>query len=331
MMTGTAQQSSRRLADETAERLLLIIEDDEVERAAKIRALAGCEHASVLAARSRDCVEVATAVSPRALLIEATEAGEIGSDVHRVLERDHRISAVVLGHERAERARRRYPRWAARFHGITVPVRAEEIAAFIAQPPLPESWAGFFTPAECLRAAGIGDHSLSIDCIASDGSRLGSIALERGTILAAQTASRTGFDAFRELVTKPGVRAVMRPPGRVEPHSDLAGGWEAVLLEALRLHDEERRAAPPAPLAGSRVFEGAEGTPPAGRAPVVAEPQRGRQQDVQELVDLAIQAVLAKDYDTAVEALERARRLDPSDMSIPPRLARLYARNSVAR
>jgi hypothetical protein len=57
MMTETAQQSSRRLADETAERLLLIIEDDDVERAVKIRAVAECKQASVLAAGSRDCVD----------------------------------------------------------------------------------------------------------------------------------------------------------------------------------------------------------------------------------------------------------------------------------
>jgi hypothetical protein len=30
-------------------------------------------------------------------------------------------------------------------------------------------------------------------------------------------------------------------------------------------------------------------------------------------------------------ALEQAGRLDPDDASIPPRLARLYARNSAAR
>jgi hypothetical protein len=35
-------------------------------------------------------------------------ADEIGQNVHRVLERDHRVSAVILGHERAERARRKH-------------------------------------------------------------------------------------------------------------------------------------------------------------------------------------------------------------------------------
>jgi hypothetical protein len=238
---SAACHGGRRTAHDIAERLLLIVDDDDGERAAKIRALAACKHVSVLGTCSRDCVDAALTVAPRALLVEATASGELGPDVHRVLELDHRISAIIWGHERAERARRRYPRVASRFVGIAVPVRAEEIAAFIAQPPLPESWAGFFTPAECLRAAGIGEHSLSIDCVSADGSRLGFIAVERGAILRAQTSSPTGFEAFRELVTSCGVRAVMRPPVPVEPQPDLAGGWEFVLLEALRLHDQERR------------------------------------------------------------------------------------------
>jgi len=335
-MSETAHQSSRRPAEELAERLLLIIEDDDAQRAIKIRALAECKQVSVLGTCGRDCVDVALTVSPRAVLIEATESGEIVPDVHRVLERDHRISAVILGHDRAELARRKYPRVAARFHGIAVPVRAEEIAAFIAQPPLPESWAGFFTPAECLRAAGVGDHSLSIDCISSDGSRLGTIVMEQGSILSAQTSSRTGFDAFRELVTSPGVRAVMRPPVRVEAQTDLAGGWEFVLLEALRLHDQERRSAALAAAGNPPALPGGRAPEPTGAARVDPEPRSAtqrqyRKEDVQELVDRAIQAVLVKDYDAAVEALEQAGRLDPDNADIPPRLARLYARNSAAR
>jgi hypothetical protein len=279
---------------------------------------------------------VALAVSPRALLIEATERGEIGPDVHGVLERDHRISAVVLGHDRAERARRRYPRLAARFHGIAVPVRTEEIAAFIAQPPLPESWAGSFSPAECLQAAGIGEHSLSIDCISANGSRLGWIAVDRGAILFAQTSSRTGFEAFRELVTTPGVRAVMRPPVRVEPQTGLAGSWELVLLEAVRLHDQERGGALLATEGDPPGLEGGPVTRPASRAmpepgPRSPTARQSRLEGVQELIDRAIQAVFAQDYDAAVVALEQAGRLDPDDVSIPPRLARLYARNSAAR
>jgi hypothetical protein len=316
---ATAHQEAQRPPADTAERLLLIIEDDVAQRAVKIRALAQCKQVSVLGTSSRDCVDVALTVSPRALLIEATESGEIGAEVHRVLERDHRIAAVVLGHDRAELARRKYPRVAARFHGMATPIRAEEVAAFIAQPPLPESWAGFFTPAECLQAAGIGAHSLSIDCISANGSRLGSIAMDRGAILHAQTSSRAGFAAFRELVTSRGVRAVMRPPVRVEPQPDLAGGWEHLLLEALRLHDQE-------PLAASAAPDGrSEG------APRLVASQQGRREEAQVLIDQAIEAVLAKDYGTAVEALEQAGRLDPENASIQPRLARLYARSSTDR
>jgi hypothetical protein len=333
---ATAHPSAQRPSADIAERLLLIVEDDVAQRAIKIRALALCKQVSVLGASSQDCVDVALTVSPRALLIEATESGEIGPNVHRVLERDHRISAVILGHDRAERARRKYPRVAARFHGMATPIRAEEVAAFIAQPPLPESWAGFFTPAECLQAAGIGAHSLSIDCIAANGSRLGSIAMDRGTILHAQTSSRTGFEAFRELVTSPGVRAVMRPPVEVEPQPDLAGGWELVLLEALRVRDPAPRSAAAAPEGRSPAVEPGRATRASGPAPDDAAPRlatskQDRRAEAQAHIDRAIQAVLVKDYDAAVEALELAGRLDPENPSIQPRLARLYARNSTAR
>jgi hypothetical protein len=97
----------------------------------------------------------------------------------------------------------------------------------------------------------------------------------------------------------------MRPPVQVEPQPDLAGGWELMLLEALRSRERE----------------------PLGAA---ASPQ-DRRAKAQVLIDQAIQAVLDKEYDVAVEALEQAGRLDPENPSIQPRLARLYARNSAAR
>lgn len=243
-MTRPAQKSSGQPPADTAERLVLIVEDDLALRAAKIGALAACQRVSFLGVSTRDCVAVALEVSPRALLIEAAESGEISPDVHQVLERDHRVSAVIVGHERTGRARRRYPGVAARLYGVAGPIRTEEIEAFIAEPPLAESWAGSFSPVECLRAAGIGGHSLSIDCISPSGSRLGSIVMDRGSIVAAQTSSKTGFEAFRELVTSAGVRTIMRPPVQVAPQADLAGDWEFILLEALRLHDQERRGPP---------------------------------------------------------------------------------------
>jgi len=243
-MTGPVQKSSGQPSGDTAERLVLIVEDDPPLRAAKIRALAACKRVSFLGVSSRDVVDVALEVSPRALLIEATDTGEISAEVHRVLERDYRVSAVILGHERTERARRRYAGVAARFYGVASPIRSEEIEAFVAEPPLAESWAGSFSPGECLRAAGIGGHSLSIECVSPSGARLGSIVMERGTIVAAQTSSHTGFEAFRELVTSAGVRTIMRPPVQVEPQPDLAGDWEFILLEALRLHDQDLRRLP---------------------------------------------------------------------------------------
>jgi hypothetical protein len=219
---------------------VLIVEDDLAQRAAKIRALASCPHVSLLGVSHADCVAVALAVSPRSLLIEATETGEISAEVHRVLERDHRISAVILGHERTARARARYAGVAARLYGIAAPIRSEEIEAFISEPPLVESWAGSFSPAECVRAAGVGGHSLSIECISPSGSRLGSIVMDRGAIAFAQAASRTGFDALAELVTSAGVRTIMRPPVQVDPQADLAGDWALVLLKALRSDDPEQ-------------------------------------------------------------------------------------------
>lgn len=254
-MTRSVQKNSGHPPEDTAERLVLIIEDDLALRAAKIRALAACKRVSFLGVSTRDCAEVAVEVSPRALLIEATEKGELSAEVHRVLERDHRVSAVILGHERTERARRKYPGVAARFYGVASPIRSEEIEAFLAEPPLAESWAGSFSPAECLRAAGIGGHSLSIECVSPSGARLGSIVMDRGTIVAAQTTSRAGFDAFRELVTSAGVRTIMRPPVQVVPQPDLVGDWEFILLEALRLHDQELRGAAFASDAGAHAFE----------------------------------------------------------------------------
>src|SRR5688500_17066114 len=130
-MTGPEQWGGGRAPADTAERLMLIVEDDPAQRAARIRALAACRRVSFLGVSHAECVAVAVAVSPRSLLIAATEGGEISAEVHQVLERDHRISAVIMGHERTERARHRYPGVAARLYGIAAPIRSEEIESFI--------------------------------------------------------------------------------------------------------------------------------------------------------------------------------------------------------
>lgn len=232
-MMGPAQKSSGQPSADTAERLILVVEDDPARRSAKLGQLAGCRRVSSRGVSRRDCVEVALALCPRALLIEATEQGDLIPEVLEVLERDHRVSAVIIGHQRTGRARRRYTRFAARLYGVGAPIRSEEIEAFMAEPPLAESWAGSFSPAECLRAAGIGGHSASIECVSPGGARLGAIVMDRGHVVAARTASTAGFEALRELVTSPGARTILRPPVQVEPDPELAGDWERVLLEAL--------------------------------------------------------------------------------------------------
>jgi len=227
-------QGSEPPAATAAEQVVLIVEDDVDRRTAQIAALATCTGVSCLGVSSADCVAVALAVSPRALLLVLSEDGAIGSEVQQLLEADHRLPAVIVGHEATRRARRRYPSVAARLYGVAAPARAEEIDAFVAAPPLAESWAGSFSPAECLQAAGIGGHSLSIECVAANGARLGSIVMECGAVVSASTTRRSGFEALRELVTSPGVRTIMRPPVQVARQPELTGDWAELLRRALR-------------------------------------------------------------------------------------------------
>ena len=238
-------QGSEPPAATAAEHVVLIVEDNVDRRTAQIAALAACTGASCLGVSSADCTAVALAVSPRALLLVLPEDGSIGSEVQRLLEADHRLSAVIVGHETTRRARGKYRSIAARLYGVAAPASAEEIDAFVAAPPLAESWAGSFSPAECLQAAGVGGHSLSIECVAANGARLGSIVMECGVIVSASTTCRSGFEALRELVTSPGVRTIMRPPVQVARQLELAGDWAELLRRALRSPTPEAAGASP--------------------------------------------------------------------------------------
>jgi hypothetical protein len=262
----TMQQGSEPPAEAVAEHIVLIVEDDVDRRTAQLAALAACTGASCLGVSSADCSAVALAVSPRALLLLLSEDGAIGSEVQQLLEADHRLSAVIVGHEAARRARRRYPSIAARLYGVAAPARAEEIDAFVAAPPLVESWAGSFSPAECLRAAGVGGHSLSIECVAANGARLGAIGMEHGAIVSASTASRSGLEALRELVTTPGARTIMRPPVQVAHQPELAGDWAELLRRALQPPSVEAAGPCPRFEADAREGDGERGSTPVAKA-----------------------------------------------------------------
>lgn len=199
-----------------------------------------------------------------------------------------------------------------------------------------------FGVADYVQLACIGKHSVAIDVIGRDGNH-GLVAVVGGEIWHAEDDRGAGIAAFHRLTFAEGVevhcRTLASPPGR----RTVDGRWEALLMDSARIHDEGQRHAARTEDDLDVLFAGAVAAlddedhgprPPESPAvPEVASAPRlaaGTETSpiVDEFVtlrDRALDAVLDRDYPTAVRAFAAAHALRPDDQQVVANLERLAA------
>lgn len=184
-----------------------------------------------------------------------------------------------------------------------------------------------------LQIACLGRHSVRIAVDGGD-EGAGQIIVHQGMVWSARDARGAGEAAFMRLAVASGARVNCRtlrePPGE----RDLERSWEALLLDAVRLADEEARdagpvsglpAAPDDDIALGRLVqsEPAPAAAPAPPPPTPLPPARSVDALFEDARDRGTSALLHRDYAVAAQAFQEAERLKPGDRTVAANLARL--------
>jgi CheY-like chemotaxis protein len=194
-----------------------------------------------------------------------------------------------------------------------------------------------FGPADYLQLACLGHRSVVLEIEA--GELRGSIVVHAGTLWTARDGQGQGPLAFRRLAFLPGAsvraRSLRDEPGPREIYD----GWEALLMDAARQHDEEVHAGEPTLAEPDPFgFDFNDEIPPPPRAPSptmpsapeIASSARPRsapseppRDGFDEAFEAGVEALLIKDYTSAYLAFERASALRPDDPKVSTNLDRL--------
>ena len=187
-----------------------------------------------------------------------------------------------------------------------------------------------FSVADYLQLAGIGRHSVVLE-VEREGRVIGEVVVWAGETWSATDELGKGEGALRRLafagMTQVRCRTLLEHPET----RNLPGHWEMMLLEAARQNDEEIAASqgggaadvdsawdnPPAP--APRVP-----TPPPPPPSPPPQPRRSALElAFEDAWEEGLEALLTKDYPTALRAFLAARELKPEDLKVHANLKRL--------
>jgi CheY-like chemotaxis protein len=215
------------------------------------------------------------------------------------------------------------------------PVELDELRALVqarvTEGPHPAEEAPF-GPADYLQIACLGHRSVVIEV--ESGTEEGAIVVQSGTLWTAHDAHGDGDAAFRRLCFLPHAVVRVRTPREDAGPRTIHDGWEQLLLDAARRHDEEVHSTSSAGLEGLFVEGEEEPTarPPAPTLPSEMEVRDAVAEvrsipppapDFDALFDAGVTALLGKDYAAAYAAFEQAAAIRPDDAKTQTNLARL--------
>ncbi len=196
-----------------------------------------------------------------------------------------------------------------------------------------------FSVADFVQLAGMGRHSVVIDVRSKSGR--GTVTVRNGELWSAQDLHGEGIEAFRRIAFWTKAQVTCRTLRAVEmaPRS-LEGSTESILLDAARVTDEKihtgewgpidedwsdvepgtnSQAAVATPAADAPVA-----APSVGRTPATAVPVH-HERAFAEAFERGVDALLRKDYHTALQAFTEADLIAPGERRVQANLQRLQA------
>ena len=291
---------------------LLVVEDEPVLRASVVRGLSKLAGVEIVDAGTKAEARKLIAAMPPNMLISDLDLPD-GSGVELLVDLERRGLRIPIIFASGFLRRFEIP---ARDDIILLekPVTLATLRKLVTQhlggPP---EHASPFGLADYVQLAGLGRRSVHL-VVCRDGVQVGEVVIRDGEAWHAHDPKGDGAAAFRRLVTAKDVTVEATHP--TPTARTLSGSCEQLLLETMRLEDEQSRDDDAADLAWDDLTTRRRSSlppPPAARAPSQpAEPTKSAgwvQRSFEELYERGVEALLDKRYDDAFVAFTEAAQL----------------------
>lgn len=289
--------------------LIVIIEDDPTTRVLHAKALSDMDGYTVVTAGTLAEAQAILADSrPDLVLLDLRLPDGTGLDVLKLLRDSGQQAHVTVVSAFTEDLRASAA--ATSIAVLAKPIAPEELRCHVLEALQLRRKASQFTLPEYLQMACLGQHSVLL--FVTSERKAGFIAVRKGEIWAASYSQLTAFEAFYAMAGIGDCSIEVRPWPEHHVPRELAGGYQELLLEAARRADEGRKTRPF--LADDEL----------DFSDLLASLDADGRKSVSELVAQGVRAVIARNYDEAVELLEHAAALEPNNAGIRHRLKRLY-------
>lgn len=288
--------------------ILLVVEDEPVLRASMARGLGKLPNIEVADAGTMAEARKLIAAMPPAMVVSDLDLPD-GSGVELLVDLERRGLRIPVVFASGYLRRFKIP---ARDDVVLLekPVTLATLRRLVLERlggPVPTSPFGL---ADYVQLAGLGRRSVHL-VVSRDGAPVGEVVIREGEAWHAADALGDGRGAFRRLVTAKDVAVEATYPS--ETPQTLSGSCEQLLLDTMRLEDEERRGDDETDLAWDELSARRIATMPPVSQPTFTE-----------LYERGIEALLDKRYADAFAAFSEAANLDRTP-SLEANLTRLRA------
>lgn len=323
---------------------VLIVEDEDVLRESMIRGIAKLAGITVLGVNSVDAAVAEIEREPLDLILSDIDLpGRVGIELIGEVGRRHLDIPIVFISAYLKSYSAQIPRHA-RVDVREKPVPLSELREIVSH-YCGDSGNGSqeastpFSVADYLQISCLGNHSVVLEVA---GESPGMIVVHQGTVWSASDVEGGGEGAFYRLATKTSVRcrALSGPP----PDRNLERQWEFLLMESARLADEagrdqsdkvavddrladlfsdiddETAFSEPQPSSSSPTPAADEALMPPPNAPASVQ---AAADDFESQWESGVNALLRRDYPTALRAFTLAKKSRPDDARVLANLKRL--------
>lgn len=185
-----------------------------------------------------------------------------------------------------------------------------------------------FSAVDFVQLACLGRHSVTID-LSQNGTPVGNIQVFQGTVWTARDPLGQGEDAFRRLLFGREFRVTCRTLVESPQERNIHLGWETLLMEAARIHDEMKEA--------GELQRELEDLEQATLAPCETVPEPVPPTEASSTADAfetawetGINALLNKEYQAALRAFLLADQIQPGNRRVEANVRRLHEMGIVA-